>query len=442
TLGVAYRPLGSRPNPTGEPHPGGEHGESGGPDPTGGPDPIDELDELDESIEDQLVLLGIVGIIDPPREEARLAIASADGAGIRVAMITGDHPRTAAQIASELGISEPGQPVVTGADIEATSDEDLIELVARTSVYARVAPEHKLRVVNALSAAGEVVAMTGDGVNDAPALKAANIGVAMGVTGTDVSKEAADLILTDDNFATIVAAVNEGRAIFHNIRSFLRYLLSSNIGEVMTVFLGVVGASAIGLTAEGDGIAAPLLAVQILWINLVTDAAPALALGVDPPLSGLMDRKPRGLADRVIDRRMKGGIAVVGLTMAVATLAMLDLLLPGGFVAGDRDLATARTGAFTVLVLAQLFNTFNARSDTESAIGRLLVNRWLLAAISLSLALQVAVVYVPFLNEAFGTAPLRPEDWLVATGLAASVLVVGETRKFVLRRRTPAGELD
>lgn len=403
----------------------------------------DSGNDFDETAEDDLVLLGVVGIIDPPRGEVVRAIELAHRAGIRVAMITGDHPSTAAQIAIELGVAEPGEQVVTGPELSASSDAELAELVANTSVYARVAPEHKLRIVQALISNGEVVAMTGDGVNDAPALKGASIGIAMGLTGTDVSKEAADMILTDDNFATIVAAVNEGRAIFHNIRSFLRYLLSSNVGEVLTVFLGVVGAGWIGLSdSAGDGLAAPLLAAQILWINLITDAAPALALGVDPPLPGLMERHPRRPGERVIDRRMQTGIGLIGLTMALATLFMLDLKLPGGLIEGGEDLTTARTGAFTVLVLAQLFNTFNARSDTESIRGRLLINRWLLAALCLSLALQVAVVYIPFLHESFGTSPLTAFDWVLAVVLASSVVWVSEIRKFFLRRRTAVADLD
>jgi len=396
----------------------------------GGATPI----ELDESCERDLTLLGIIGIIDPPRAEAKAAIDAATTAGLRVAMITGDHPRTAAAIATELGILAPGGEVVTGAQLQAIDDDELAELAAATTVYARVAPEHKLRIVNALTAQGEVVAMTGDGVNDAPALRAANIGIAMGRTGTDVSKEAADTILTDDNFATIVAAVHEGRAIYHNIRSFLRYLLSSNVGEVLTVFLGVVLASTIGLDGV-DGVVAPLLAVQILWINLVTDAAPALALGVDPAQSGLMERPPRRVDERVIDRPMQIGIVLIGATMAVATLAMLDLRLPGGLVDGTGDETSARTSAFTVLVLAQLFNTFNARSDRES-IGRgWAANPWLLAAIALSFSLQVAVVHVPFMNEAFGTEPMSLSEWGLATVFAASVLVVAEVRKLMVRRR-------
>ncbi|MCP3990277.1 MAG: cation-translocating P-type ATPase [Actinomycetia bacterium] len=399
--------------------------------------------EVDESVEDELILLGVVGIIDPPREEARVAVAAAHQAGIRVVMITGDHPSTAGQIAVELGISSPGDRVFGAADLAGISESDLASMAGQATVYARVDPEQKLRIVQALTSQGEVVAMTGDGVNDAPALKAATIGVAMGITGTDVSKEAADMILTDDNFATIVSAVSEGRAIFHNIRSFLRYLLSSNIGEVLTVFLGVVGAGVIGLADNaGDGLTAPLLAVQILWINLVTDTGPALALGVDPPLSGLMDRRPRRAGERVIDRRMQVGIGVVGLTMALATLAMIDLRLPGGLVEGSGDLATARTAAFTTLVLAQLANTFNARSDTESAWGRLTINRWLLVAIVGSLALQVVVVHLPALNEPFDTVPLGITDWLLAAVLATSVIWVSEVRKWILRRRTDDRDLD
>jgi magnesium-transporting ATPase (P-type) len=214
------------------------------------------------------------------------------------------------------------------------------------------------------------------------------------------------------------------------------------MGEVLTVFLGVVGAGLIGLEAGSDGIASPLLAVQILWINLITDTGPALALGVDPPAAGLMDRRPRRLVDRAIDTRMQTGIGIVGLTMALVTLIMLDSRHPGGLLPGDENLTVARTGAFTVLVLAQLFNTFSSRSDTATAFAGLTTNRWLLGAVALSVVLQVAVVHLPFLNRAFGTAPLPLSDWLLATALASSVLWVTEVRKLVLRRRTPAAELD
>jgi magnesium-transporting ATPase (P-type) len=301
------------------------------------------------------------------------------------------------------------------------------------SVYARVAPEHKLRIVDALQADNNIVAMTGDGVNDAPALKSADIGIAMGITGTDVTKEAAKMILADDDFATIVAAVREGRAIFANIRKFLRYLLSSNIGEVLTMFLGVVGASLLGLDAGGGAVAAPLLATQILWINLLTDTGPALAMGVDPPPGDVMRHPPRKLTDRVIDRQMQLGVVFVGLVMALVTLATIDLELPDGLFEGSAGLVEARTAAFTVLVLAQLFNTFNSRSERVSAFPGLFTNRWLWAAIALSLLLQVLVVHVPLLNRAFGTTPLSVGDWVRCFAMASLVLWADELKKLLMR---------
>jgi magnesium-transporting ATPase (P-type) len=346
-------------------------------------------------------------------------------------MITGDHPLTAARIAGDLGIVGSEGRVVTGADIEALDEQQLRAAVREASVYARVAPEHKLRIVDALQAEGNIVAMTGDGVNDAPALKSADIGVAMGVTGTDVSKEAADMILADDNFATIVSAVREGRAILANIRKFLRFLLSSNIGEVFTMFFGVVLAGLIGLDQVDEAVAVPLLATQILWINLLTDTGPALAIGVDPAPDDVMRRPPRRLTDRVIDRQMWVGILWVGLVMSVVTLAALDLTLPGGLLEGDGTIVEARTMAFTTLVLAQLFNCFNARSDRVTAFHNLFSNPLLWGAIALSLGLQVAVVHVPFLNEAFETTPLGAGDWLVCTVLASLVLWADEAKKLV-----------
>lgn len=386
--------------------------------------------EHDESLEHELVYLGTVGMIDTPRPEARTAIAEARDAGIRVVMITGDHPHTAARIAADLGIVEPGSEAVTGHELDTLDDA----VVRTVSVFARVAPEHKLRIVDVLQADGSVVAMTGDGVNDAPALKAADIGVAMGVAGTDVAKEAADMILADDNFATIVGAVREGRGIFGNIRTFLRFLLSSNIGEVFTMFFGVVLAGAIGLDETGEAVAVPLLATQILWINLLTDSAPALALGVDAPPDDVMRRAPRGPADRVIDAEMWIGILWVGAVMAFVTLLALDLGLAGGLVGGSGAIEEARTMAFTTLVLAQLFNCFNARSDRASAFRELFTNRWLWAAIGLSVALQVAVVELAFLNDAFGTAPIGLDDWLVCAGLASVVLWATELKKVVARQ--------
>ncbi len=292
---------------------------------------------------------------------------------------------------------------------------------------------HKLRIVDALQAGGNVVAMTGDGVNDAPALKAADIGVAMGITGTEVTKEAAKMILADDNFATIVVAVREGRAILDNIRKFLRYLLSSNLGEVLTVFLGVVGAGVIGLKSTdagtGSAVVLPLLATQLLWINLITDSGPALAMGVDPATDDLMGRKPRHLNDRLIDARMWSSVIQTGLVIAVVSLLTMDIYLPGGLIPGAGDMTTARTAGFTVLVFTSLFTCFTARSDTTSAFVGLFANRWLWAAVALSFLLQVAVVHVPFLNIAFGTVPLALDQWLVCVAMASGVLIYSELRK-------------
>jgi magnesium-transporting ATPase (P-type) len=405
TLAVAYRPLAADEPPT-----------------------------ADEAVEQGLVYLGMVGIIDPPRPEARTAIAEAAAAGVRTLMITGDHARTAARIAADLGIAAPDARVLTGTELGELDEPELAAAVRDVSVYARVAPEHKLRIVDALQANGAIVAMTGDGVNDAPALKAADIGVAMGITGTDVTKEAADMILADDNFATIVTAVREGRGIFANIAKFLRFLLSSNIGEVLTMFLGVLLAGVIGLDETGGTLAVPLLATQILWINLLTDTAPALALGVDPPPADVMRRPPRRPDDRVIDREMWIGIVWVGFVMAVVTLIALDLRLPGGLLGGSGTIEEARTMAFTTLVLAQLFNCFNARSDRTSAFDHLFANRLLWGAIGLSAALQVAVVQVPFLNDAFDTAPLAFDEWLICLGLASIVLWADEAKKLIERR--------
>ncbi|MDF2440661.1 MAG: P-type Ca2+ transporter type, partial [Abditibacteriota bacterium] len=391
--------------------------------------------ELDESVEGELVFLGLIGMIDPPREEAKQAVTRARAAGIRPIMITGDHPATASVIAGELGIAGDGR-AVTGAELEKMPDAALVQTVHEVSVYARVNPEHKLRIVKALQSGGAIVAMTGDGVNDAPALKISDIGVAMGITGTDVSKEAADVVLTDDNFATIVAAVEEGRAIFANIRKFLRFLLSSNIGEVMTMFFGVLLAKTIGLHAEGHAVVLPLLATQILWINLVTDGAPALALGVDRAEAGLMNRPPRPRSEGVLTRQMWVGIAFVGAIMATGTLLVLDASLPGGTIEGTGDMRYAQTMAFTTLMLFQMFNVFNARSDEQSAFRGLFQNRWLWGAVGLSLALHVAVITVPFLQNAFSTVSLNGNDWLRCVAVASSVLWLREAGKILTRIKT------
>jgi Ca2+-transporting ATPase len=401
--------------------------------------PVDgtDRDTFDEGVERQLVFLGLIGMIDPAREEAKPAVAKAKAAGIRPIMITGDHPRTAAVIAAELGIATDGR-VIVGTDLQAMPDAILDQVVHEVSVYARVNQEHKLRIVQALQRAGMTVAMTGDGVNDAPALKSADIGIAMGITGTDVSKEASDMILADDNFATIVAAVEEGRAIFSNIRKFLRYLLSSNIGEVMTMFFGVLLAGALGLSGAADdgGLVLPLLATQILWINLVTDGAPALALGVDPADTRTMTEPPRPRGEGVITRRMWAGIFFVGTVMAIGTLVVLDASLPGGMIEGSGSIAYGQTMAFTTLMTFQLFNVFNARSDEQSAFVGLFSNVWLWAAVGLSLLLHIAAVYVPFMQQAFSTTALTLSDWIVCVGVASSVLWLRELSKAVTRAST------
>jgi P-type Ca2+ transporter type 2C len=393
-----------------------------------------KLQEVDERVEHDLVFLGLIGMMDPPRREAKDAVARARRAGIRPMLITGDHPITAVVIAKELGITENGR-AVTGSQLEQMSDEALDRTVQEVSVYARVNPEHKLRIVKALQRDGETVAMTGDGVNDAPALKTADIGVAMGMTGTDVSREAADMVLADDNFATVVAAVEEGRAIFSNIRKFLRYLLSSNIGEVMTVFFGVLLADVIGLTAEGGaGVVVPLLATQILWLNMVTDGAPALALGVDPTDKGIMQKRPRPRDQGVITRRMWAGIFFVGVIMATGTLFVLDASLPGGLIEGSGTMRYAQTMAFTTLVFFSLFTVFNARSDEQSAFIGMFSNTWLWGAVLLSLLLQAAVIYIPFLQHAFSTVNLSVGDWLRCAAVASSVLWLRELSKLFTRR--------
>ena len=393
------------------------------------------IEAFDETAEEDLVYAGVVGIIDPPRPEVRPAVAEAQAAGIRVIMITGDHPATAARIARDLGIMGDDGIALPGARLDGMDEPQLRSAVRTVAVFARVAPEHKLRIVDALQAEGLVVAMTGDGVNDAPALKSADIGIAMGIAGTEVTKEAADMVLADDDFATIVVAVREGRAIFDNIRKFLRYLLYSNMGEVLTVFLGVVFAGVLGFSAASDeAIVLPLLATQILWINLVTDAAPALAMGVDPEIDDVMARPPRSTHERAIDPSMWLGIATTGLVIAVATLATMDAFLPGGLIPGGTDsFEVARTAGFTTLVFTGLFTAFNARSATSSAFRGLFTNPWLWGSVALAVLLQVAVVSLPPLQLAFGTATLDPAHWAVCVGMASLVLWIEEIRKAAIR---------
>lgn len=443
TLGQAYRPLGTASLAA---VPGVRINAAGH---------VADIADQSDVLESDLIWVGMVGIIDPPRTEVRDSVAEAHRAGIRTVMITGDHPLTAARIASDLGIIETDRngsaagaddlsgKVLTGVQLDELPDEQAFDKATREiSVYARVAPEHKLKIVESLQRQGNIVAMTGDGVNDAPAVKTADIGVAMGITGTEVTKQSAKMILADDNFSTIVEAVREGRGIFDNIRKFLRYLLSSNVGEVFTVFGGVMLAGFLGITQPGSqGVTVPLLATQLLWINLLTDAAPALAMGVDPSTDDVMARKPRKLTDRVIDGQMWGDIIFIGIIMAAVTLIGMDMHLAGGLftdrsvdaIGHDAQMTEARTMGFTILVFAQMLNALCSRSHDQSVFVGLFANKWLWGAIALSTLLQLAVVYVPFLNTAFGTVPLSAGAWVECLGLAMIVLVASELRKCVLR---------
>ncbi|MCX7669754.1 MAG: HAD-IC family P-type ATPase, partial [Anaerolineae bacterium] len=367
--------------------------------------------------EQGMTFLGLVGMIDPPRAEAKAAVQACEQAGIKVAMITGDHPLTAQAIARELGLLKTGR-VITGAELEGMAEADFEREVEQIEVYARVSPAHKLRVVTALQKHGHIVAMTGDGVNDAPALKKADIGVAMGITGTDVSKEAASMTLTDDNFASIVAAVEEGRAIFGNIKKYLMYLLSSNIGEI-------------GLMAGAPlaGLPLPLTAVQILYVNLATDGLPALALSVDPPEKDLMRRKPRDPRTGIFTRPVVTLMTMGGLWSAIANLGLFTWALNSG-----RPIAEAMTMTFVSLVLIQFFKAFNYRSDRHSVLNRPFANRWLNLAIIWELILLSLIIYLPFLHDAFGTFYLTLEDWLIALAVAFTVSPVLEVGKWMVRR--------
>lgn len=369
-----------------------------------------------ETVERDLVFLGYFVMIDPPRPEAKEAVAVSHTAGIRTVMITGDHRDTALAIAKELGIWQEGNDSLTGLELARLSDEELRQKVMATTVYARVSPEDKLRIVDALKANEQVVAMTGDGVNDAPALKRADIGAAMGITGTEVSKEAADMVLLDDNFATIVNAVEEGRTIYSNIRKSIYYLLSCNVGEIIAIF----GAILLGLGS-------PLTPIQILWMNLVTDGLPALALGVEPPEKDIMNRPPRDSREGVFAGGMGFNILFQGAIIGLLTLSAYWLTLSWG-----RSQVEAQTIAFLTIALSQLVHSFNARS-LEHSIFTLgfNTNRYLVFAFSTSLLLQLAVVLLPFLQGIFDTTLLQSQDWALVIGFSLVPLVVVEVGKLI-----------
>lgn len=364
-----------------------------------------------------MTLLGLVAMMDPPRPEARAAVQTCKTAGIRAVMITGDHPLTASTIAREVGLLADHR-VVSGRDLEAMSDNDLERNVTDIAVYARVSPADKLRVVTAWQKRGEVAAMTGDGVNDAPALKKADVGIAMGITGTDVSKEAAGMTLLDDNFATIVAAVEEGRIVFGNIKKYLMYLLSCNVGEIVLLAGAVI-----------TGLPLPLTAVQILYVNLATDGLPALALAVDPPERDLMRRKPRDPRVGIFTRPVVAMLLVAGLWSAIVNITLFTWLLSNG-----RPLQEVMALTFVALVLIQFFNAYNCRSDRLSVFHNPFANRWLNLAVLWELALLMVIAYVPFLQQPFGTFSFAPADWMLTATLAFSIVPVLEAVKWMARR--------
>jgi Ca2+-transporting ATPase len=371
--------------------------------------------------ERDLIFIGMVGMIDPARPEVQGAVKEAKAAGIRTVMITGDHPLTAAYIAADLGIAEQGK-TLTGRDLDGMSVEQLESVVEEVPVYARVSPEHKLKLVQALQDRGHIVAMTGDGVNDAPALKKAEIGVAMGITGTDVTKEASDMILLDDNFATIVAAVKEGRRIYDNIRKFIKYTMTSNAGEIWVMLL-----------APFIGMPLPLTSLQILWVNLVTDGLPGLALAIEPAERTVMQRPPYGRNENIFGRGMARDILWIGLLMGLVSLGA-GYLYYRLYPAAPPELW--RTVTFTTLTLAQMGNALATRSDRDTLwqIG-LLSNRTMLGSVILTFLLQLAVIYLPFMNRAFSTTPLGLQDLLISLAFSVVVFFAVETFKWLRQKR-------
>jgi Ca2+-transporting ATPase len=379
-----------------------------------------------DEIEKDMIFSGLTGMRDPPREEVKIAIRTCEDAGIKTVMITGDHKITASAIARELGILKESDLTLTGTELDALEDGEFEERVEKVSVYARVYPIHKLRVVQALQNKGYVVAMTGDGVNDAPALKAADMGIAMGITGTDVSKEASSMILTDDNFASIVAAVEEGRNIFKNIRNFITYGLSAHIGEVLIVLISILGWQIL-----------PLLAVQILWINLITDGLPPMALSVEPPDSGLMKQKPRNVEVGLVTRReIAAGLGIGGL-IALQALTVLIWALDKGF-----PLEKLQTMVFALVVFSEMFNAFNWRSDRYSIFSLgFFTNRALIYAVLITVVLQLMVIYIPFFQKAFRTVPLSLFEWGVILALASTTLISMEFVKYISRKKLQKNKL-
>lgn len=389
----------------------------------------------DKEAECQLVFVGLAGMIDPPRREVRDAIQVTRRAGIKTVMITGDHGTTAEAIAHQLGILQRGGTVLTGSQLTRMDDDALDKVSDNVYVYARVSPEHKLRIVKSLQRHGHVVAMTGDGVNDAPAIKAADIGISMGITGTDVTKEASSLVLGDDNFSTIVAAIEEGRNIYENIRKFIRYLLASNVGEILTMFFAMM-----------LGLPLPLVPIQILWVNLVTDGLPAMALGVDQPEKDLMEHKPRGAKENIFARRLGWKIISRGLLIGLCTLAAFWLTLR---IDPDsaQQLIRAQSVAFATLVMAQLIHVFDCRSSRSVFHRNPFQNKYLVLAVLSSVVLMLVVMYLPLLQPVFKTVPLSFREWclvLVMAGIPTFVMGAGSVwggKKNRKRSRSGGGQM-
>ncbi|HEX7364680.1 MAG TPA: calcium-transporting P-type ATPase, PMR1-type [Dehalococcoidia bacterium] len=380
---------------------------------------------LDDEIQENMVFAGLVGMIDPPREEVKDAVKKCHRAGIKTVMITGDHKLTAVAIAKELGILKEGL-AMTGEEIDNLSDGQFAGLVEKIQVYARVSPAHKLRVVEALTSKGHVVAMTGDGVNDAPALRRADIGIAMGITGTDVTKEAADMVLTDDNFASIVAAVEEGRGIFNNIKKYLVYLLSCNLGEILLMAIVILFGPLFGLPAG----TIPLVAIQLLYVNLATDGLPAIALSVDPPDFDVMKRKPRPRKQTIFSGSVMKYLAGTGIWTTLVTLGVFLWAVDSG-----KDFLEAQSMCFVTLILIEFFNAFNCRSLEHSLfkVG-LLSNRWLLLAILWECIMLGLIVYLPALQGPFNTYPLTLPDWIIAIFSASTIFIAAEIYKLIISK--------
>lgn len=375
-----------------------------------------------ETVENHLTFVGLVGMIDPPRPEAKQAIQTAKQAGVRTIMITGDHVNTASAIARDLGILEQGQRAISGNELNLMSDEELMEHIEEYSVYARVAPEHKVRIVKAWQSKGHIVAMTGDGVNDAPALKSADIGCAMGITGTDVAKSAAAMVLTDDNFATIITSIREGRGIFDNIQKDVQYLLSSNIGEVVTIFM----ASVISILVPQSGFGVPLLPIHLLWVNLITDSLPAFAIGLEPTESTVMDRKPRRKDEDFFANGLLGTIVWQGIMIGALTLI--------SYAFGETiNHATGMTMAFVTLSAAQIFHSFNVKSQQSIFSKQIFNNKYLWGSALVGATLQIAIINIPFLADIFKLVPLNMTCVFVSLGLAFCSVIIVEVYKLVRR---------